>query len=550
MMTTHSLVNFEGKSILKGVASGPLVIYREKSFQEKKECCQDLEENIHKYHQALAITKKEIQALLKRLNAMENFDSVSIFQAHLSILDDPLFTQQIESKMRTENIPAQQALESAIEGVVEALEATLDPFFRERILDLKDLQYRITYHLHGAEPKIPQTFQGAIVCVKEVSPSLAAQGALKGVKGFISLNGSSASHTSVVLKSRAIGHLLLEDLSVLEPYEGKMVLMDSQKGVLYIDPSPDFLESTGKAPNTLSSAEGTSGEVCTIDGQLVRIYSTFDGVEYSSELKNGIGLYRTEFYLLHDREIAFCEERQTLLYQSILEEVKPQKVVFRLFDLGGDKNFLHDLDPKRAKLRSVQYLIERSEILELQLSSLMKAQKNSPLFVLIPYVVKKEELELIQKEIFRLQNNLESTLKVHLGAMIETPLSEDALEGILEVADFLAIGTNDLTQALIEIHRDSPDFCSFQPELFRTIRQIIQKASDWGKPVSVCGEIVSNPVFTELLIGLGATDFSCSFHEIPQIKRKILTSERKKSFLLAEKVCAATSSFEVKTLLH
>lgn len=543
-------MNFEGKSILKGVAFGPLFIYYEKSFQEKKDPFQDLDENIHKYQRALAITKKEIQALLKRLNAMGNFESASIFQAHLSILEDPLFSIEIEKKMRYEGVSAQEALENSIESIIGALEATSDPLFRERIVDLKDLKLRIIYHLHGAEPKVPQAFQGAIVCVKEVSPSLAAQGALKGALGFISLNGSSASHTSVVLKSRAIAHLLLEDLSVLEPYEGKMVLMDTHRGILFIEPSAEFVESYLEGIKHPYSVEGTCDEVITKDGQLVRIFSTFDGVEYSSELKNGIGLYRTEFLLLHDREIAFCEDRQTILYQSILEDVEPQKVVFRLFDLGGDKNFLHDLDPKRAKLRSVQYLLERSEILELQLSSLIKAKKNSPLYILIPYVVKKVELELIRKEIAHLQNKLGTTLTVHLGAMIETPLHAEALDGILEVADFLAIGTNDLTQSLIEIHRDSPDFCSYQPELFRTIRQILTKASRLDKPVSVCGEIVSNPVFTELLLGLGATDFSCSFHEIPQIKRKISSADREKAFALAQKVCASTSSEQVKTLLH
>jgi phosphotransferase system enzyme I (PtsI) len=115
--------------------------------------------------------------------------------------------------------------------------------------------------------------------------------------------------------------------------------------------------------------------------------------------------------------------------------------------------------------------------------------------------------------------------------------------------DFLAIGTNDLTQALIEIHRDSPNFCLFQPALFRTIRKILEKAKIFKRQVSVCGEIVSNPVFTELLLGLGATDFSCSFHEIPQIKRKIMETRMDRAVAIAEKVLAAETPAEVKALL-
>lgn len=548
-MTTHSLIAFDGKPILKGVALGPLFIYREKSFPKRNASHFNPQEEIANYQRALGITKKEILALLKRLSAANHLESASIFEAHLAILEDPLFKQEVETKIRESSFTAEQSLENCLENVFKVLQATQDPFFRERASDLQDLKIRIIYHLHGSEPKVPQDFHQAIVCVKEVTPSMAAQGALKGVRGFISLNGSSASHTSVVLKSRAIPHLIVEDLSILEPYEGKNILLDSTKGLLFVDPPFDLIDSYEAEVEHPLTIQQMGPDLHTKDGHKICIRSTFDGIEYSKELKNGIGLYRTEFLLLHDREIAFCEERQIVLYQSILEEVHPQKVVFRLFDLGGDKNFLHDPDPKRGRLRSVQYLLERSEILELQLSSLMKASKNTLLHILIPYVVSASELQEVHKEILHLQKKFHLSQEVRLGAMIESPLTSFELESILNVADFLAIGTNDLTQALIEIHRDSADFCLYQPALFKMIQEIVAKAKLAGKPVSVCGEIVSNPVFTELLLGLGATDFSCSFHEIPQIKQKILTSDWHKASQLAQKVCAASSSEEVKSLL-
>ncbi|MBU6149497.1 MAG: hypothetical protein KGQ54_04820, partial [Verrucomicrobia bacterium] len=341
----------------------------------------------------------------------------------------------------------------------------------------------------------------------------------------------------------------LEDISTFEAFEGKEILLDGKKGLIYVEPSAyiksTYLQTDFKTCPVLAS----KNLVETADGKSISVFSTFDGVEYSRELKNGIGLYRTEFILLHDREVAFCEERQVLLYESIVEEVYPHKVVFRLFDLGGDKNFLNDYNEKTKYLRSIRYLFARSEILELQLRSLMKASSGKRLEILIPYVTHQEEVETVRKEIESILKTLNTNCQVRLGAMIETRLEMLVLDQILEQVDFIAIGTNDLTQSLIEIHRDSPDFCLYQPDLFKTIHQIIERAKKSNKPVSVCGEIVSNPAFTELLIGIGATDFSCSFHEIPQVKKRIASVSIKEATHLAGTVFEAKNSEEVKTLL-
>lgn len=551
MMHTDSKVVFEGKPILKGVVCGPLYLYEDKTVFTSSNISTflDADKEIEKYLRAVSITKKELAILLKRLKDLKDQESVAIFEAHLMILEDPFFTHQVEEGVRQHKLSAHSSLKKNLDLIVAALSASEDPLFKDRIIDIQDLATRIALHLHGMEPKIPQEFQGAIVCMKEVTPSMAAEAALKGVRGFITLKGSSASHTSVVLKSRAIPHVILEDISTFEAFEGKEILLDGKKGLIYVEPSAyiksTYLQTDFKTCPVLAS----KNLVETADGKSISVFSTFDGVEYSRELKNGIGLYRTEFILLHDREVAFCEERQVLLYESIVEEVYPHKVVFRLFDLGGDKNFLNDYNEKTKYLRSIRYLFARSEILELQLRSLMKASSGKRLEILIPYVTHQEEVETVRKEIESILKTLNTNCQVRLGAMIETRLEMLVLDQILEQVDFIAIGTNDLTQSLIEIHRDSPDFCLYQPDLFKTIHQIIERAKKSNKPVSVCGEIVSNPAFTELLIGIGATDFSCSFHEIPQVKKRIASVSIKEATHLAGTVFEAKNSEEVKTLL-
>lgn len=549
-MTAHTSIAFEGKPIVKGAALGCLFFYREEKYPTNTENVRyNPEEELLKYHRAVAITKKEIRALLNCLKNIEDAESAAIFETHLLILEDPVFSEAVEEMIKENFLSAQASLESALARFLKILEESQDPFFMERAADLQDLTHKIIFHLNGIEVKIPDAFQDAIVCVKEVSPSMAAQGALKGVKGFVTIKGSNASHTSVVLKSRAIPHILVDDIYDLESFHGRLALLDGKNGVITIDPSETDIRLNQNDSPSLIETKTDKSDVLTADGWSIQVLSTFDGVEYSKELENGIGLYRTEFLLLHEREIAFCEERQLVLYQSILDQICPKKVVFRLFDLGGDKNFLQDLEPERRDLRSIRYLLNRLEILHLQLSSLLKAKNTNSLSILIPYVNAPEEVDLVRSEIKDLQKKLSNTKTVLLGAMIETPLADKELDQILERVDFLAIGTNDLTQALIEIHRDSPDFCLFQPALFRTIRKILEKAKIFKRQVSVCGEIVSNPVFTELLLGLGATDFSCSFHEIPQIKRKIMETRMDRAVAIAEKVLAAETPAEVKALL-
>ena len=551
MMKCDSSAVFEGKPILKGVACGPLYFYEEESVfsGEDFSATLDAEKEIEKYHRAILITKKELGILLKRLKDLKDQESVAIFEAHLMILEDPFFAQQVETDIHQHKLSALNSLKKNLDLIVTALEASEDPFFKDRIVDMKDLAMRIALHLHGMEPKIPVEFHGAIVCMKEVTPSMAAQAALKGVRGFITLKGSSASHTSVVLKSRAIPHVILDKISFLAAFQTKEVLLDGKKGVIFVEPSADLKSSYQQQDPQACPVLASKNWVDTLDGKSISVFSTFDGVEYSKELKNGIGLYRTEFILLHDREVAFCEERQVLLYQSIIEDVQPHKVVFRLFDLGGDKNFLHDYSEKTKHLRSIRYLFARSEILELQIRSLIKASMGKTLEILIPYVTSAEEVHVVRQEIDSVLQSFESDCVVRLGAMIETPLTSSLLDQILEQVDFIAIGTNDLTQSLIEIHRDSPDFCSYQPDLFKTINRVIEGANKWEKPVSVCGEIVSNPIFTELLIGLGATDFSCSFHEIPQVKKRIATVSLNEAKGLVNAVFRAKNSEEVKNLL-
>ncbi|MFZ4773244.1 MAG: putative PEP-binding protein [Chlamydiia bacterium] len=549
-MTLHPLVLVSGKTLLKGVAYGPLFFYEGEPwiFQGDKELKNDSEPEVEKYSRAISITKKELYILLKRFEEFQDGEAAEIFRAHLAILEDPLFTQKIEEEIRSNCTSSVLALEKVLGGVIAVLEASKNAFFAERVTDIKDLAQRIRLHLHGIQPKLPNEFQGAIVCVNEVTPSMAAEGALKGVKGFISIKGSAASHTSVVLKSRSIPHLILEEIAHLQIFQGQATLLDGYAAEILFNPNLVTLTECFKKQARSLAVSDAKNSIFTADGVEIRIYSTFDGVEYSPELKNGISLYRTEFILLHDREVAFCQERQVLLYQSIIEEVFPHKVVFRLFDLGGDKNFLHDTDEKAKHLRSIQYLLYRTEILDLQIRSLIQASIDRPLYILIPFVTSDSEVRILREKIQTNLDFLQIDIPIHLGAMIEAPLSEESLENILSIVDFIAIGTNDLTQGLISIHRDSPDFCLFQPDLFRTIKQVIDGAKRFGISVSVCGEIVSNPIFTEALLGLGATELSCSFHEIPDIKAKIASVNLQESIAFAERVCSISTPVEIKEL--
>ncbi len=549
-MVTNSLTSFNGKTLLKGVACGPLFFYEDTDWvaRSNKEGLNDAAAEVEKYQRAISITKKELSILLKRFQEFEDQQAAQIFEAHLAILEDPLFSRKIQEEIISAKSSSQAALEKTLSVVILTLEGSNNPFFAERAVDIKDLARRISLHLLGIQPKLPQEFQGAIVCVNEVTPSMAAEGALKGVKGFISVQGSNASHTAVVLKSRSIPHLIVQDIEQLRAFQGQLSLLDTMVAKVVFHPPLDLISEAFKSVAKTAGEVDKKSVVLTKDGVEIQIFSTFDGIEYSHELKNGIGLYRTEFILLHDREVAFCEERQILLYRSIMEEVSPNKVVFRLFDLGGDKNFLQDVDERAEKLRSIQYLIYRSEILDLQIRSLIQASTDGPLHILVPFVTDPKEMQLLRKKIQGARDSLKSKAEVRLGAMIESPLAKDVLEEILAIADFIAIGTNDLTQELISIHRDSPDFCLFQPDLFKTIKQVIIGAKKFGIPVSICGEIVSNSIFTKALLGLGATEFSCSFHEIPDIKGRIASLDLKKATLFAAEVCAVKTAQEIKTL--
>ncbi len=495
----------------------------------------DVAEQRQRLRDALAQVSREIQLTLDNAKARRHVDEQAIFSAHLALLEDPVLLDAADLSIE-QGCAAPHAWSRSIDEQCQVLRQLQSTLLAERANDLHDLRQRVLRVLLGEawQFDVPA---GAIVVAQELTPSDLLQLSAQGVAGVCMAEGGATSHVAILARGKGLPCLVALGEALLAQAPGQSVVLDADGGRLELTPTAERLAQVQQAQTRRTALRAQQQTLAhtparTVDGVEVEVAANVaSSAEASQAFANGadgVGLLRTEF-LFVDRHTAPDDEEQRQAYQAVLDAMGDRPVIIRTIDVGGDKQLDYLPLPAEANpvlgLRGIRLAQVRPELLDQQLRALLQTRPLHRCRILLPMVTEVDELLHIRQRLDALGAELGLSERPQLGVMIEVPAAALLAEQLAEHADFLSIGTNDLSQYTLAMDRDHAGLAArvdaLHPALLRLIAQTCAGAAKHGRWVGVCGALASDPLATPVLIGLGVRELSVSPPQVGEIKDRV-----------------------------
>ncbi|WP_460088410.1 phosphoenolpyruvate--protein phosphotransferase [Pseudomonas sp. H1_B04] len=495
----------------------------------------DVAEQRQRLRDALAQVSREIQLTLENAKARRHVDEQAIFRAHLALLEDPVLLDAADLSIE-QGCAAPHAWSRSIDEQCQVLRQLQSTLLAERANDLHDLRQRVLRVLLGEawQFDVPA---GAIVVAQELTPSDLLQLSAQGVAGVCMAEGGATSHVAILARGKGLPCLVALGEALLAQAPGQSVVLDADGGRLELTPTAERLAQVQQAQTRRTALRAQQQTLAhtparTVDGVEVEVAANVaSSAEASQAFANGadgVGLLRTEF-LFVDRHTAPDDEEQRQAYQAVLDAMGDRPVIIRTIDVGGDKQLDYLPLPAEANpvlgLRGIRLAQVRPELLDQQLRALLQTRPLHRCRILLPMVTEVDELLHIRQRLDALGAELGLSERPQLGVMIEVPAAALLAEQLAEHADFLSIGTNDLSQYTLAMDRDHAGLAArvdaLHPALLRLIAQTCAGAAKHGRWVGVCGALASDPLATPVLIGLGVRELSVSPPQVGEIKDRV-----------------------------
>lgn len=491
-----------------------------------------------------------------------------IFEAQILLMRDVTLRDAVRDNCLKKRINVEAALDEAIKQLVAVFGRLEDPYFRERAVDLHDVGKRLLDHLAmNLEPTIPALQEGCVLVTGELLASVVAQLEGRGVRGLIVEKGGLTAHSTILARALGIPMLVQVPEATKKVRAGDLLILDALAGRAFISPKPEILLRYDRLEADLqahqSSLKGLIDlPAVTRDGVEIRLCANIGQSAEAAAAANvkadGVGLYRTEFLFLV-QECFPSEEEQYQIYRATAEHLQPGETVIRVLDIGSDKPLpyfplIRETNPALGS-RGIRLLLAHPAVLHTQLRAILRLSASHPVSILLPMIGGMDDLRAAKAAIERGKMSLAEECRpfnprIPIGAMIETPSAAILIGQLADEVDFFSVGTNDLVQYLLAADRASDGMVSaYEPlhaAVLKVLASLAAEAKAKGKPICLCGEIASDPVFTPLLIGLGFRSFSVSPGRLLEIKHEILSTSLHEAEALAGTVLSLTSTQEIK----
>jgi phosphotransferase system enzyme I (PtsP) len=528
----------------------------------------DVAKEIEFFNSALAAAREDIHALSERLVNVLPPEEYALFDVYLKILDSNSLGAEVITLIETGQW-AQGALRRVIKQHVKQLEEVEDPYLRERAIDFKDLGRRVLSHLQAGRPVIQNYPEQTILVGDEITASALAEVPEGKLVGVVSAEGSHNSHVAIIARAMGVSTVMGITGLPVSQLEGKELIVDGYSGHVYISPSDvvrrkfiSLAKEDRELDENLTELRDLPAE--TLDGHQIQLTINTgliaDAGTALSVGAAGVGLYRTEVpFIIRDRFPS--EEEQRVIYRQLLKAFAPRPVVMRTLDVGGDKAlpyFSFKEDNPFLGWRGLRLTLDHPEVFLVQIRAMLRASVGlDNLKIMLPMVTHVNEFCEAKRLIERAYNEVleegEDVVLPPLGVMIEVPSAVYEIKRLAKRADFISVGSNDLTQYLLAVDRNNSRvanlYDSLYPAILQALLQIVEGAHSEGKPVSICGEMASDPMAAILLLAMGFDTLSMSSSSLLRIKWVIRMFGYTQAKALLEEALTLESASAIRQLI-
>ena len=519
---------FQGKSVYKGIAMGPVVVLKKNDYQVKRTRIEDAETEAARVDVALKASQEQLQKLYDKAVKEVGEASAAIFEVHQMMLEDEDYLEAIQNMIRTEQVNAEYAVAVTGDNFAEMFASMDDDYMKARSADIKDISERLVRNLSGQGDVDLSEIEPSVIVADDLSPSETVQMDKDKILAFVTVHGSTNSHTAILARMMNIPALIGVKMDLEALQSGVTAVVDGFQGMVTFDPDEETKAQTEtkiqeEAEKLKLLQELKGKENITLDGRKINIYANIGSVgDIGYVMENdagGIGLFRSEFLYLGRNDFP-TEEEQFQAYKQAVQMMAGKKVIIRTLDIGADKQVdyfnLGNEDNPAMGYRAIRICLRQPEIFKTQLRALLRAAVYGNLSIMYPMITSTEEV----KKIYEIVAEVEEELKAQeiqykipeQGIMIETPAAAIISDRLAEMVDFFSIGTNDLTQYTLAIDRQNEKLDEFynphHEALLRMIQMVVDNAHKCGKWAGICGELGADPTLTEQFVRMGLDELS------------------------------------------
>ncbi len=533
-----------GIGVQDGLAYAKLHFLKNYKVNEKtKSEALSSENELKKFEMALERAVEEQNNLYNKALKNTDQETANIFKIHTLMLEDDFYAGEIRRLIKDQSMTAENAIKEVSQKQIQMFEDMEDDYLKERSADVKDITRELQIALNEEDSNVWDLLEPSIVIAEDITPSQALRLDKDKIKGFVTKEGSTNSHTAILARTMGIPAIVqCQDLS--SELDGKIAILDGNSGKLIVEPTSGLLneykekiEDEKKQKRDLIDLVGKKN--ITLDNKEIKVYaniSSLDEMELAdTNDAGGIGLFRSEFIYL-DSDDYPSEDEQFKIYSKVLKHFYPKEVVIRTCDIGADKTVdymgLEKEENPAMGLRAIRLSLSRPEFFKTQLRALLRSSVHGKLNVMFPLITHVEEVRKCKKILAECKSELIEENKnfkdFPIGIMIETPAAALCAEELASEVEFFSIGTNDLMQYTCALDRQNANLTPFtdphHPAILRQIQMTVKAGHKYNCWVGICGELGADLRLTETFLNMGVDELSVSPGKILPLRQKIRNS--------------------------